>query len=70
MQDTDGAQLLFEAIGGRFSRLELVWADGASRRLADWVASWRPARPVRWEVVEKAVTGFRRPAAALGGRLS
>lgn len=58
VQDADGAKPLFEAIRGRFSRLKLVWADGAYRRVADWVAAWRPARPIRLEVVEKAAAGF------------
>lgn len=58
VQDADGAKLLFEAIRGRFSRLRLVWADGAYRRIADWVAAWRPAKPIRLEVVEKAASGF------------
>ena len=58
VQDADGAKLLFEAIRGRFSRLKLVWADGAYRRVADWVAAWRPAKPIRLEVVEKAASGF------------
>jgi putative transposase len=58
VQDADGARSLFESIRGRFSRLRLVWADGAYRRVADWVRAWRPARPVRLEVVEKAAAGF------------
>jgi putative transposase len=58
VQDAEGARLLFESIRGRFSRLRLVWADGAYRRIADWVAAWRPAKPIRLEVVEKAAAGF------------
>jgi putative transposase len=58
VQDADGARLLFESIRGRFGRLKLVWADGAYRRLSEWVAAWRPARPIRLEVVEKAAAGF------------
>jgi putative transposase len=58
VRDADGAKLLFESIRGRFSRLKLVWADGAYRRVADRVAAWRPAWPIRPEVVEKAASGF------------
>lgn len=58
VQDADGLKLVFEAIRGRFSRLRLVWADGAYRRMIDWVAAWRPAIPVRLEVVERAGPGF------------
>jgi putative transposase len=58
-QDPDGLKLVFGAIRGRFSRLRLVWADGISKRMADWVAAWRPARPVRLEVVERKEPGFK-----------
>jgi len=58
VHDADGAKLLFEVIRGRFSRLKRVWADGAYRRIADWVAAWRLAEPIRLEVVEKAAGGF------------
>lgn len=58
VQDADGLKLVFEAIRGRFSRLKLVWADGAYKRVADWVAAWRPARPIRLEVVERTGPGF------------
>jgi putative transposase len=58
VQDADGARLLFETIRGRFSRLKLIWADGAYRRIAEWMAAWRPAKPIRLKVVEKAAEGF------------
>lgn len=58
VQDADGLKQVFEAIRGRFSRLRLVWADGAYKRMADWVAAWRPAIPIRLEVVERAGPGF------------
>jgi len=59
VQDPDGAKMVFEAIRGRFSRLRLVWADGIYKRLADWVAAWRPAKPIRLEVVERSGPGFK-----------
>ena len=59
IQDYDGAKLVFEAIRGRFSRLRLVWADGAYRRMAGWVAARRPARPIRLEVVNRVGPGFQ-----------
>ena len=59
IQDYDGLKLVFEAIRGRFSRLRLVWADGMYERMADWVARWRPARPVRLQVVKRTEPGFK-----------
>jgi putative transposase len=59
IQDYDGAKLVFEAIRGRFSRLRLVRADGIYARLVDWVWRWRPARPIRLEVVKRVGPGFR-----------
>jgi putative transposase len=58
VQDYDGAKRVFEAIRGRFSRLRLVWADGMYQRLAGWVARWRPARPIRLEIVRRIGPGF------------
>ena len=59
VQDAEGAKLVFAAIRGRFSRLRLVWADGAYARLAGWVHAWRPAWPVRLEVVPRRLAhGF------------
>jgi transposase len=58
VQDYHGLKLVFEAIRGRFSRLKLVWADGMYKRMAGWVARWRPARPIRLEVVERTEPGF------------
>ena len=38
LQDRDGAKLVFEKIKGRFSRLRLIWADGAyAGQLVEWV---------------------------------
>lgn len=59
VQDDEGAKLLFGSIRGRFSRLRLVWADGIYKRVAGWVAAWRPAWPVGLEVVERAGPGFK-----------
>ena len=55
----DGAKPVVESIRGRFSRLRTVWADGIYRRVADWVSAWRPAMPVRLEVVERTGPGFK-----------
>jgi putative transposase len=60
VQDDEGAKLVFESIRGRFSRLRLVWADAIYGRVADWVAAWRPACPVRLEVVERKPRGKKR----------
>jgi len=59
VQDPEGLKLVFEAIRGRFSRLKLVWADGIYKRVVDWVAAWRPAKPIRLEVVERTEPGFK-----------
>jgi putative transposase len=59
VQDYDGIELVFDAIRGRFSRLKLVWADGMYERMAAWVASWRPARPIRLEVVKRDEPGWK-----------
>jgi putative transposase len=59
VQDPDGAKPVFESIRGRSSRLRLVWADGIDRRVANWVAAWCPARPVRLEVGERTEPGFK-----------
>jgi putative transposase len=59
IQDPEGAKLVFESIRGRFSRLRLVWADGIYKRVIDWVASWRPAWPIRLEIVERTEPGFK-----------
>ena len=65
VQDDEGAKRLFGSIRGRFSRLRLVWADGIYKRVADWVAAWRPALPVRLEVVERTARGSR--SSSVGG---
>jgi putative transposase len=38
LQDRDGAKLVFEKIRGEFTRLKLIWADGAyAGQLVEWV---------------------------------
>ena len=38
LQDRDGAKLVFEKVKGKFSRLRLIWADGAyAGQLVEWV---------------------------------
>jgi putative transposase len=59
IQDYHGLKLLVEAIRGRFSRLKLVWADGMSKRMIGWVARFRPARPIRLEIVKREGPGFK-----------
>lgn len=59
VQDYDGLKLVFERIRGRFGRLKLVWADGMYKRMAGWVARWRPDRPLRLQVVERKKPGFK-----------
>lgn len=58
VQDYDGIRLVFERIRGRFSRLKLIWADGMYERMVGWVARWRPARPIRLEIVRRTEPGF------------
>ena len=38
LQDRDGAKLVFEKIKDKFTRLKLIWADGAyAGQLVEWV---------------------------------
>jgi putative transposase len=38
LQDRDGAKLVFGKIKGQFTRLKLIWADGAyAGQLVEWV---------------------------------
>jgi len=59
IQDDHGLKSVFEAIRGRFSRLKLVWADGMYQPMAAWVAGFRPARPIRLEIVKREGPGFK-----------
>jgi putative transposase len=52
--DRVGARRLLERLKTTFSRLRLIWADGAyTGELGDWVAALRQTRKVRLEVVNK-----------------
>jgi putative transposase len=56
-QDRDGAKSLLEVLRHRFSRLRLIWADGAyAGALVDWVWSLRPWRKVRLEITKRSDT--------------
>ena len=60
--DRDGAKPLLEVLRHQFSRLRLIWADGAyGGELLVWVWVLRPWRKVRLEIVKrpKGVKGFQ-----------
>jgi len=62
VQDRDGAKLLLEVLRHQFSRLRLIWADGAyGGELLAWVWALRPWRKVRLEIVKRpaGVKGFQ-----------
>jgi putative transposase len=62
VQDRDGAKPLLEGLRHQFSRLRLIWADGAyAGELLAWVWALRPWRKVRLEIVKrpKGVKGFQ-----------
>jgi putative transposase len=62
VQDRDGAKPLLEVLRQQFSRLRLIWADGAyAGELLAWVWALRPWRKVRLEIVKrpKGVKGFQ-----------
>ena len=62
VQDRDGAKPLLEGLRHQFSRLRLIWADGAyAGELLAWVWGLRPWRKVRLEIVKrpKGVKGFQ-----------
>jgi putative transposase len=62
VQDRDGAKPLLEVLRHQFSRLRLIWADGAyGGELLVWVWALRPRRKVRVEIVKrpKGVKGFQ-----------
>ncbi len=37
VQDRDGAKTLLERVRGRLPRLQIIWADGAYKSVAEWV---------------------------------
>jgi putative transposase len=62
VQDRDGAKPLLEVLQHRFSRVRLIWADGADAGdLLAWVRTLRPWRKVLLEIVKrpKGVKGFQ-----------
>ena len=61
IQDRDGAQLVLERLKHKFSRLRLIWADGAyTGQLLEWVRGLRLWRKLRLEIVSRpeGVKGF------------
>ena len=62
VQDRDGARNVLEVCRHQFTRVRLIWADGAyAGDLAAWLWALRPWRKVRLEIVKrpKGVKGFR-----------
>jgi putative transposase len=57
IQDRDGARLVLERLRQRFSRLRLIWADGAyAGELSEWVKGLRLWHKVRLEIVKRSDT--------------
>jgi putative transposase len=57
VQDRDGAKRLLEVLQHQFSRLRLMWADGAyAGALIDWVWSLRPRHKVQLEIIKRSDT--------------
>jgi putative transposase len=55
VQDRDGAKGLLSELRHRFSRLRLIWADGAyGGRLVDWVVNLRSQRRLRMQIVKRS----------------
>ncbi len=62
VQDRDGAKSVLEVLRHHFTRVRLIWADGAyAGDLAAWLWALRPWRKVRLEIVKrpKDVKGFQ-----------
>jgi putative transposase len=62
VEDRDGAKSVLEALRHQFTRVRLIWADGAyAGDLAAWLWALRPWRKVRLEIVKrpKGVKGFQ-----------
>jgi putative transposase len=54
VQDRDGARLLLETLVGRFSRLQLIWADaGYAGQLVEWIGRLFASR-LRVEIVRRS----------------
>lgn len=61
IQDRDGAKFVLERLKHKFSRLRLIWADGAyAGQLLEWVRGLRLWRKLRLEIVSRpeGVKGF------------
>ncbi len=61
IQDRDGAKLVLERLKHKFSRLRLIWADGAyAGQLIEWVRGLRLWRKLRLQIVSRpeGVKGF------------
>jgi putative transposase len=57
VQDRDGAKRLLRVLQHQFSRLRLLWADGAyGGSLIDWVWSLRSRRKVRLAITKRSDT--------------
>jgi putative transposase len=57
IQDRDGAKLVLARLKDKFSRLRLIWADGASAgQLLEWVRGLRLWRKLRLEIVKRSAT--------------
>jgi putative transposase len=55
LQDRDGAKLVLARLKHRFSRLRLVWADGAyAGQLREGVKGLRQRRKLRLEIVQRS----------------
>jgi putative transposase len=62
VQDRDGAKSVLEVLRHRFTRMRLIWADGAyAGDLAAWLWALRPWRNVRLEIIKrpKGTKGFQ-----------
>jgi len=58
LQDRDGAKLVLERLKHKFSRLRLIWADGAyTGQLLEWVRGLRLWRKLRLEIVSRPEGG-------------
>jgi putative transposase len=54
VQDRDGAHLLLAMLVGRFSRLQLIWADaGYAGQLVEWIGRLFASRRLRIEIVRR-----------------
>lgn len=54
IQDRDGAKLVLERLKHKFSRLRLIWADGAyAGQWLEWVRGLRRWHKLRLEVVSR-----------------